>query len=92
MHYLCCDPLWTAVISSAFGRVELLQLSPMKRLCLSDPSVESARLLALAFNCYHALKLANRDLIDKCVQEGDFDSVQEKLVSLAAAFKQDLAI
>ena len=91
-HYICCDPLWTAAISNSYSSVELLHRSPLERLCLIDPHVEDACLLALTFNCYHAVKLANREIVDKCVQVGDFSAIQDKLMSLADAFKKDLAI
>ena len=89
-HYLCCDTLWTAAISNVSPRVELLRCSPYQRLCLSQPSLENARLLALVFSCYHAIKLAHRDLVDKCVADKDFLDVQVKLMALALAFKKDM--
>ena len=89
---MCCDPLWTGVISNLYKSVELLHCSLIQRLCLLDPCVEDACLLALAFNCYDAVKVANRDFVDRSVHVGDFASVQDKLMSLADALKNDLAI
>ena len=89
-HYICCDPLWTSVISSAKCNVEQLQASPRARLCLENPSLDSARLLAVAFSTYHALKLANRGLVDSSVASGDFYLVQIKLLYLADAYAREL--
>ena len=89
-HYICCDPLWTAVISSSKGREEQLQLSPLARLCLESPTLDRARQLTIAFSTYHALKLSHRDLVDACVSSGDFLSVQNKLMPLADAFAKDV--
>ena len=89
-HYICCDPLWTAVISSSNGSEEQLQLSPLARLCLESPTLDCARQLTVAFSTYHALKLAHRDLVDSCVGSGDFHSIQNKLVPLAAAFAKEI--
>ena len=64
-------------------------MSPLSRLCLLSPTIDSARLLALAFSCYHAIKLGNRDLVDSCIQSKDFEPVCSVLVSVAAAHSLD---
>ena len=89
-HYICCDPLWTSVISSAKCTVEQLHVSPRVRLCLQNPSLESARLLTIAFSTYHALKLGNRQLVDSCIASGDFCPVQTKLLAVADAFAREI--
>ena len=91
-HYICCDPLWTSVISAANGTVEQLQVSPRVRLCLEEPSLQNAHLLAIAFSTYHATKLANRDLVDSCIASGDFCPVQSKLLALADAFAREFCV
>jgi len=89
-HYICCDPLWTAVISSSYKNVELLNCSPLVRLCLETPSVESARLIAIAFSCYHSLKLSQRLLVESGCDSDDFAETHAKLMSLADAFSRDI--
>ena len=66
--------------------MEQLHVSPRVRLCLENPSLESARLLAIAFSTYHALKLANRKLVDSCIANGDVCPVQNKPLPVADAF------
>ena len=70
--------------------MEQLQVSPRARLCLENPSLDRARLLAVAFSTYHALKLANRGLVDSSVASGDFYLVQIKLLYLADAYAREL--
>ena len=89
-HYLCCDPLWTAVISCSYKRTELLMQPPLVRLCLETPSVEGARLITIAFSCYHALKLGHRDLVEAGCDSGNFCEMHVKLMSLADAFAKDI--
>ena len=89
-HYVSCDPLWTAVISCSAKRVELLHCCPLSRLCLITPSIERARLLTIAFSCYHALKLGHRELVDRACDSNDFDELHAKLLSFADAFARDI--
>ncbi len=56
-HYLECDSLWSTVISAANLGAEFLDLDPISRAGLSNPSRASYNLIACAFLVYHAIKL-----------------------------------
>ena len=89
-HYICCDPLWTVVTSCAGAGTDMLRRPAISKLCLSAPSPEGARLLAIAFHCYHALKLGHRALIDCAFLSDDFEAVWSKLWSLAGVYSSDI--
>merc|ERR1712087_432995 len=80
-HYLCCEPSWTAVISHSFKRCELLQASPADRLSLCCLSEEWLQMIAIAFSCYHVVKLSHRDEIVDFVESGNPNQVIERLLS-----------
>ena len=84
-HYLRCEPLWTAVISNSFKRVELLQADPMTKLGLAHSPKEWMQMTALAFACYHSLKLCHRSEVECAIESGDFSHVSMRLMSYADA-------
>ena len=88
-HYMCCDPLWTAVISNSFRRIELLQAGPLVRLGLTRPSEEWLQMTAIAFSCYHSIKLCHRAEVDLALERGDHCQVSDRLMNYAKAhFKE----
>ena len=89
-HYLCCDPLWTAVISNSFLRLELLWSRPMKRLGLIDPSIESLQMLAIAFSCYHSIKFTHLDEVLQMLESGNPYQVHTRLMHYACAHFKDI--
>ncbi len=89
-HYIQCEPFWSVLITCSYRSEVLLHDSPLKRLCLLDPSLEQARLLTIAFSCYHALKLGHRELVQLGCDSGCFDDTLAKLVCLADAYAREL--
>ena len=81
-HYLCCDPLWTAVISCSFKETELLQCSPWSRLGL-DGSSAWLQMVAIEFSCYHAVGLSHRDDILVCTASGHPCQVLDRIMEYA---------
>ena len=90
-HYICCDPLWTIVTSCAGAGTEMLLRPTLGKLCLSGPRLEGARLLTIAFHCYHSLKLGHRQLIDSAITSNDFEAVLNKLWSLAVVYSIEIS-
>ena len=84
-HYLCCDPLWTAVISNSFKNVELLQSDPATKLGFVNTSTDWLQMTALAFACYHSIKLGHRPEVDFAIENGDFSCISERLMAYAHA-------
>ena len=85
-HYLCCDSLWTAVISHTGSSVELLQSCPATKLGLHGSPVAWMRRVSVAFSCYHAIKLGHRDEVDSAVESGNPYQVHERLMNYARVF------
>ena len=90
-HYLTCDILWTAVISCSFRRTELLWSDPLARLGLAG-SYEWLQMLAVAFSCYHALKLGHRDEILASFACGHPCQVHDRLLGYAKVYASEICV
>ena len=82
--------MWTVVTSCAGAGTDMLRRPAISKLCLSAPSPEGARLLAIAFHFHHALKLWHRELIHSAILGDDFEAVWSKLWSLAGVYSSDI--
>jgi len=89
-HYLCCDPLWTAVISNSFRRVELLWSRPLTKIGLVDPSIEWLQMLAIAFACYHSMKIDHKNDISLLLEGGHPCQVHFRLMHYARAHFREI--
>ena len=85
-HYLCCDPMWTILISCSKGGTELLQSSPSTRLGFGADPMAWLQRLAIAFSCYHAINIGHRDEVDSALESGDPSQVHERLMNYARVF------
>ena len=88
-HYLCCDPLWTVVISCTHGHSELLQASPLTKLGFGQSPLAWLQRLCVAFRCYHAIKLGHRSEIQCMVESGNPCQVLLRLFNYAGVFSRD---
>ena len=89
-HYLVCDPLWTAVISNTFKRVELLYADPFTKLGMCENSSEWCQMMSVAFSCYHALKFSHMDDIRALLDNGHPSKVETRLFNYASAHAKDI--
>jgi hypothetical protein len=91
-HYLICDPLWTVVISCSSGQSELLHAGPFTKLGLAfdDSSIVWWKKIAIAFSCYHAIKMSHRFEILSCHESGNFCQVEDRLLEYARVFSREL--
>ncbi len=91
-HYLECDFLWDIVISSANLGVEFLDLDPLSRAGLNDPSWTSCSLLACAFLLCHALKLGHLEESLNAIALDDLTHISNLARKLAADHMQTLGM
>ena len=92
-HYLCCDPLWTAVISTCFKGVGLLWSRPLVKIGLVDPSIEWLQMTSVAFSCYHSIKFDHKaDVLAVQSERGDPCQVLNRLMNYARAFKKEITV
>ena len=89
-HYLSCDPLWTSIISNSFKRSELLWTSPLVKIGLVSPSMEWLQMCALAFSCYHSIKMAHMNDVLHGLESGNPCQVYTLLMNYAKAHFKDL--
>jgi len=57
---------------------------------LVNPSVVKAKVMAVAFHCYHGLKIARRQMVDQAIGSGDFEPIILCLCELALHHCRDL--
>ena len=74
-HYLACEPMWTLAASAGGLTWDFLSLSPSERLCIFKRSRTGLKLLSVVFRGYHALKLDQRCLIDRCIARDDYEDI-----------------
>ena len=89
-HYLVCDPLWTAVISNTFKRIELLYADPFTKLGMCENSSEWLQMMAVVFSCYYALKFSHMDDIRALQDNGHPSQVHSRLFNYASAHAKDI--
>ena len=70
-HYFQCPVLW-GIVASVCGEVPDALLS---RIALERPGRASQMALTVAFTLYHALKISERDLVDRAQGSRDFSGV-----------------
>ena len=82
-HYLVCSPFWTILSSVLRPPGCHTQECPTSRLNVVNPSVHKAKVLAVAFHCYHGLKIARRQMVDQAVSSGEYEPIILCLCELA---------
>ena len=87
-HYLVCSPFWTTLSSVVRAPgVHLLACNTQEcstsRMNLVNPSVFKAKVMAVAFHCYHGFKIARRHMVDTAIGSGDFEPIILCLCELA---------
>ena len=85
-HCLCCDPLWTVVISCSHGLTELLQASPLTKLGFGQSPIAWLQRLCVAFSGYHAVKMGHRSEVQCMVKSGNPCQVLLRLFHYAGLF------
>ena len=89
-HYLCCDPLWTAIISNGSARVGLLWTRPMTRIGMINPSLEWLQMVCIAYSCYHSIKFDHMQEVLACQPDsGDPYQVHCRLMNYARVYRKD---
>ncbi len=89
-HYLECDFLWDIVISSANLGVEFLDLDPLSRAGLNDPSKVGCNLIACAFLVYHAIQFEYLEESLDAIGTDDLPHIINLASRLAAVHMQAL--
>ncbi len=77
------------MISCSFNETELLQSSPVAKLGL-DASDAWLQMLAIAFSCYHAVKMSHRDEILASIASGHPCQVHGGLLEYARVFSSEI--
>merc|ERR1712129_425425 len=73
-HYLCCDPLWTAVISNCFKRCRGLMVTSHEKLDSVMSQGNGCRFTD-ALACYHSIEMQYRsDILCACGSGSPFQA------------------
>ena len=89
-HYIVCSPFWTSLSSVVRAPECQAQECPTSRMNLVNPSVSKAKVMAVAFHCYHGLKIARRGMVDQAVSSGEYEPITYCLCELALHFCREL--
>jgi len=89
-HYIVCSPFWTSLSSVVRAPECQAQECPTSRMNLVNPSVIKAKVMAVAFHCYHGLKIARREMVDQAVSSGEYEPITDCLCELARHFCREL--
>ena len=89
-HYICCEPLWTLIISCTVNQTSLLHLPAANKICLVNPSSVNISLWVMAFQVYHALRNTYSHEITRAVQQSDFSHIAVIACGLLINFAEDL--
>jgi len=89
-HYLACQPFWTLMGSALNLPLSYIDVDPVLKLNWVEPSMPRAQLLAVAFHCYNAFRIARKPLVAKCCQQGKFEEIHLILCDIAKHHGQEL--
>ena len=89
-HYICCEPLWTLVISCTVNQTSLLHLPAANKICLVNPNSVTISLWVVSFQVYHALRNTYSHEINLAVQQSDFSHIAVIACALLINFAEEL--
>lgn len=89
-RYLCCDPLWTGVISNSFRSVELSWSRPMTKEGFAGLSKEWLLMTAIAFACYHSIKMNHMSEVLRSPESGNPYQAHVRLMHYARAHSVEI--
>jgi len=91
-HYLCCHRFWSGMIEACFLQDFVVHADPLVQCCLRSPSPPRAKMIAVASNCYHTLKLQHREVVQAAVGSGNFAPCMEILRDAARHFASEYRV
>ena len=91
-HYLRCNHFWSGILAVTRNDPALIQVDPLCKLCLVNPSSLWASLIAVGFQCYHACKIGHRDEIQAAINSGNFHKNLALLSELAEHFWSEVRV
>ena len=74
-HYICCELLWTLIISCTFNQTSLLHLPAANKICLVNPNSVNISLWVMASQVYHAVRNTYSHEINFATQQSDFSHI-----------------
>ena len=89
-HCLCCQPLWTLVISCIVNQTSLLQLPAANKICLVDPDSVTISLWVMASQVHHALRNTDYTKSASHFHRSDFSHIAVIACALSINFAEEL--
>ena len=89
-HDLCCEPLWTIIISFSHVDKQFLKASSATKLGFGPLPSAWLQCLCVAFSCYHAIKLGHRCEVQYMIESGKPCQVICRLLNHAVLFSRDM--
>ena len=91
-HYLACPLLWSLIDSACRSPCTEWDLAVPHRLCLVNPTLRRAKILAIGYRIYHAVKMGHSEIWDTAVQQNSYNLMHELVLSLARHFADEFVL
>ena len=85
-HYLVCDRFWSGILAGVSAPASLIQVDPLIKICIINPSALWAGLCAIGFKTYHAIRRDHRAEVHAAIFNGDWTHLANLIGELAAYF------
>ncbi len=89
-HYLVCDPFWTILVCSAGRPASWLGRSPLRKLGLVEPTLESILLMVYASRVYHAIRFGHVSVLMHAIQVADHDKICDLAFEVSRGVVEEL--
>jgi len=91
-HYLSCSRFWSGVLTSCKLSEFHAHADPLIKCCLCRPTPTRAKVIAVASRSYHAIKFVHREMVQSCIDSGDFSLCMLTLFQVSAHFAAELGV
>lgn len=91
VHYLNCTPLWYMISSASRAPACEWDCDAGQRIGATAPTVARLTRLAIAFQCYHTIRLSHADVVLTCCEGDDHSLIIDLLLSLARYYRNEHA-
>ena len=91
-HYLCCEPMWSIVLSSCNAHAESLSVPSLRRLGLDGDRLSRSHCvhLIVASQSYHALRNLFPQVIASAIESKEFDELLLCFCDLCVQFAAEM--
>merc|ERR1712129_219232 len=91
-HYLSCFRFLSGVLTSCKLPESHAHADPLIKCCLCRPTPTWAKVIAVASRSYHAIKFVHKEMVQICVDSGDFSQCLLALSEVSRHYAAELGV